>query len=125
VLVIVPVIVIVIVLVHVLFVLVWWCGRGLGGRWHFCTPAPKEPEERGANFAHRVVVFGRSVARAGSVHPVTVATGETGQRVPTRIWIFRHSRHSSTRIPRFVSGSAHGQTSFQLMMCVECLTAVD
>jgi hypothetical protein len=61
-----------------IFVLVWWCRRGFGGRWHWRTATPKQPEERGTNFAQRVVVFGRSVARAGSDHPVAAAAGESG-----------------------------------------------
>jgi hypothetical protein len=61
-----------------IFVLVRWCRRGFGGRSHWRTATPKQPEERGTNFAQRVVVFGRSVARAGSDHPVAAAAGESG-----------------------------------------------
>jgi hypothetical protein len=56
----------------------FWRRRGLGRWWHRCSPTPEEPKEGGADFAERVMMFGRSVTRARTGHSVAAAAGQTG-----------------------------------------------
>jgi hypothetical protein len=122
------VLVAVIMLVVVLvFVGVLVLGRRcrLGRRWHRGASSPEQPQKRGADLANRMMMFGRSVTRAGTAQSIATAASESGHGIATRVGILGHARHSTTRLPRFVSGFAHNQASFIGSLRVEILTVVD